>query len=101
MCAPLSSQLQTFDGTDYRYAPENFLNGLKARTIHQLGPEPTHSEQYRIWNIHRMALVATSLDGPSSSRFTSLSETDTQDWYIFFPTKFLKQFDSATIKFKA
>ena len=47
-----------------------------------------------------MALVATSLDGPASSWFSSLFETDTQDWSIF-STKFLKRFDSSTIKIKA
>ena len=30
--APLSSQLEIFDGTHYRYQPEQFLNGMKART---------------------------------------------------------------------
>ena len=45
--APLSSQLQTLDGTEYRNHPENFLNGIKAHTIYQLGPETTNSEQYR------------------------------------------------------
>ena len=88
-CAPLSSQLQTFDGTDYRYRPEIFLKGIEARTIYQLGREPTNSEQYRIWNSRRAAHVATFLDGPVSSWFKSLSETDTQDWSKF-PTKFLK-----------
>ena len=47
-----------------------------------------------------MALVATCLDDPASSLFNSLSEIDTQDCSIF-STKFLKQFHSATIKFKA
>ena len=41
MCAPFSSQLQTFDGTDYRHPPENVLNGITARTIYQHGPEPS------------------------------------------------------------
>ena len=56
-----------------------FLNGLKARTIYQLGPEPTNSEQYRIWNIQRMAPVETSLNGSASFWFNSRSETDKQD----------------------
>ena len=47
-----------------------------------------------------MTLVATSSDGPASSSFNSLDETDTIDWYIF-STKFPKQFDSETGKFKA
>ena len=46
-----------------------------------------------------MAFFATSLDGPASSWFNSLSESDTQDWSNF-STMFLKQFDSATINFK-
>ena len=41
-CAKLSSYSQTFDGTDYRYRPENVLNGITARSIHQLGPKPTN-----------------------------------------------------------
>ena len=47
-CAPLSSQLQTLDGTVCRYHPENISNGIKARTIYQFGPEPTNSGQYSI-----------------------------------------------------
>ena len=46
-----------------------------------------------------MALAETSLDGPASSWFNSLTEIDTQGWSIF-STKFLKHFDIATIKFK-
>ena len=65
-CAPLSSRLQIFDGTDYRYRPEQFLKGIKVRTIYQLGPEPTNPDQIHIWNVRRMALVATSPDGPAS-----------------------------------
>ena len=47
-----------------------------------------------------MALVATSVHGPGSSWFSSLSETDPQD-FSMFSTKCLKQIDSATIKFIA
>ena len=83
-----------------RYRPENFLNGIKARTMYQIGPILTNPEQYQIWSVRRMALVATSLDGPASSWFNSLSETDTHYWSNF-STKFRKQLDCATIKFKA
>ena len=76
------------------------MNGIKARSVYQPGPEPTNSEQYRIWNIRRMVLVATSLDGSASSWFKSPSETDNQDWSKF-STKFLIKSDSATMKFKA
>ena len=46
-----------------------------------------------------MAFAATSLDVRTSSCFNSRSETDTQDWFIL-STKFLKQLDSATKKYK-
>ena len=98
-CAPLPSQLQNFDDTDYRYRPEKFLNDIKALIVYQLAPESTNSKQFWIGNIRRMALVATSFDGPASSWFIGLSEINSQDWSLF-STKFLKQFDSATIKFK-
>ena len=71
MCSH-SNQLQNFDGSDYRYKPEQILNGIK--TIHQVGPDQQH-----IWHAHRTALVATSLDGLGSSWFNSLFEADTQD----------------------
>ena len=32
-CAPLPSEVQNIDGTDYRYRLESFLNGVKARTV--------------------------------------------------------------------
>ena len=98
-CSPLSTQLQIFDGTDYRYRLENALNVSKARTIDELGSEPTNLEQYRIWNIRRMALVSCVLDGTASSWFFSLSETYPQDW-LKFSTNFLKQYDSTTVKYK-
>ena len=47
-CAPLSSQLQISDSTDYRYRPEQFLTDIKTRTIYQLGPEPTNPHQKHI-----------------------------------------------------
>ena len=50
-CAPLSSQLQIFDSTDYRYRPQKLLNGIRARNIYQLGPEPTSSEQKHIRHV--------------------------------------------------
>ena len=78
-CAPLSSQLQFFGGTDFTYRPEHFLNGKKARTIYQLGPEPTIPDQKHISHVRRMVSVATALDGRASSCFNGLSEAVTQD----------------------
>ena len=77
--APLPSQLQVFGGTDYQHHPKNFVIGIKARTLHHLGTETTNSDQYRIWNIRRRAMVAISFDGPALSWFNSLSEIDTQE----------------------
>ena len=99
-CAPLSSRLQNFDGTDYRYRPDQFLNRKKARTFYQLSPEPSSPEQKHIWHVRRVALVATSLDGPVSSWFNSILEAGTQDWSTF-TLKLLKQFDSVTEQNKA
>ena len=90
--APLSSQFQIFDGTDYSYRPEQFVKGIKAETLCQLGPEPTSPDQKHIWHVGRMAFVAISPDIPSFSWFNSLSEADSQDWSTF-TMKFLKQFD--------
>ena len=98
-CAPLFSQLQIFDNTDYKYRPEQFVNAIKARTIHQLGPEPTSLDRKRIWHVRRMALFTTSLDGPAFSWFNSLSKTDTQHWSTF-TLKFHKQFDSVAAQQK-
>ena len=70
----------------------------KDRTIYQLGPKPTILEQDRIWILRRMALVAISFEGPASSSFNNLSETEMIPEIVFFSIKFLKQFDSATIK---
>ena len=75
------------------------MKDIKSRNLYQLCPEPTNSEEYRIWNIRGLALPATSFDSPASTWFNSVSETDGQDWFIF-STKFPKQFDSETIKFK-
>ena len=47
-----------------------------------------------------MALVATSLDVPTSLCFNSLSEADTQDWFTFM-LNFLKQLDCVTAQYKA
>ena len=99
-CAPLSSQSKTVDGSNYRNRPENFLNSFEARSIYELGLEPTCSEQYRIMNSRKLASVAISPDGPASSPFISLSKNDAYNCSIF-ATKFPEQLDSASIKFKA
>ena len=65
-CAACSSQLQSFDGTDYRYRPEQIFNGMKAHAVYQFGPEPTTPEQKCVWHLLAMALVATTKDGPPS-----------------------------------
>ena len=62
-CAPLSSQLQIVDGTDWRYRPEQFLKGMKTRTIHQPGPEPTSPNQKHIWHVRGLAFVDVFIDG--------------------------------------
>ena len=62
--ALLSSHLQLFDGTEYRYGPEQLLIVIKTCTFNQLGPEPISPEQKHIWHVRRMVSVATSLDGP-------------------------------------
>ena len=99
-CAPFSRQLQISVGTDYRYRPEQFLNGIKTRTIYQLAPEPTNPDQTHSRHVRRMALVATSLDGPAFSWFNSLSEADTQDWSTF-TLKIPKHSGSVTAQCKA
>ena len=53
--APNSSQFQIFDGIDYRNRPEQFLNGIKAGTLYQLGLEPTSPDQKHIWRARQMA----------------------------------------------
>ena len=64
ICAPLSSQLQIFDGTDHRYQPEQFLYRTKTRTFHQSGPEPTSPDQKHVWHVRGMAIVDVFTDGP-------------------------------------
>ena len=91
-CAPISSQLQVIDGTDSRYRPEHFLNGIKACTIYKLGLEPNKPDQKKIWHVRSMVLDATSLDDPTSSWFNGFSEADTQDWSTL-TVKFLDQFE--------
>ena len=101
LCAHLSSStLQLFDGTHYRYRPENNIGAIHAPTIYQLGPEPQDPTQRYIWHVRRMALVATSLDGPASTWYNTLTEKDKRDWPTFHSI-FLKQFDNITAQFKA
>ena len=63
---------------------EVFLKDITSGTIYEIGPELKKSQQYRIWNNCRRALIETSLDGPVSPWFNSLPETDPQDWYSFY-----------------
>ena len=98
-CAPFSGQLQIFEGTDYRYRPEQFLNGIKARTIYQLGPETTSPDQKHKWHVRRKALVTKCLDVSASGCFNSLPEADKQYWSTF-TIQFLKQFDIVTAQYK-
>ena len=98
--APLSSWLQIFDDTDYRYEPKQSLKELKARTIYQLGPEVTNQDQKRLRRVRGMAWVVTSLADATSSWPDSLSEADSEDWSNF-TLRFLKQLDSVRAQYKA
>ena len=97
--SPFSSHSQICNSNDYPYRPENFFIGIEASTIYQLGPKPTKLQQCLIWKIRKIIFFATYFHGPASSSLFSLLETHSKDWSIY-STKFLKQFDSATIKTK-
>ena len=99
-CAPLSGDLKPFDGTDYKYSPEQFLNAVQARATYQLGPEPIHPPYQYQWHVRRMALVATALTGPASTWFNSLPNDKKLDW-LTFTTAFFQQFDNVTAQFRA
>ena len=75
--APLSSQLQSFDGTDYRYRPKQFVVGINFQTVYQFGSRPTSPDQKHFEHVRRLALVTIFLDGLASSWSNSLSEADT------------------------
>ena len=62
LCDLLPCWLQFFDSTDFVYWTEQFHNGIEARNVCQLAPEPTSLDHKHIWHKHPMDLVATSLD---------------------------------------
>ena len=76
----VSSQLQTFDGIDYRYHLITFWVVVGLVLVWQLGPGPTISKQYRIWNLGRLNHFATYLDCLVSTWFATFYEADTGEW---------------------
>ena len=89
----ISERIQPFDGLDHNYAPEEYLQHIKARVTFSLGLQPTSENEYKFWHARRMAFIQCSLTGTSLSWYIRLNDTYKQDWHSFLQV-FQKQFSS-------
>ena len=82
-----------FTGTDSEYSVEDYLNGVTANLILNIGPEPISTPLHQNWIHRRTALIQTTLDGAAQKWFSVLPTDIKSDWKRF-TQDFSKMFDS-------
>ena len=88
-----SEPIKSFDGLDYNYTPEEYLQHIEARVTFSLGLQPTNAHEYKFWHARRIAFIQCSLTGTALSWYIRLNDTYKQDWHAFVQA-FKKQFSS-------
>ena len=88
-----SEPINSFDGLDHNYTPEEYLQHIEARVTFSLGLQPTSENEYKFWHARRMAFIQCSLTGTALSWYIRLINTQKQDWHVFVQV-FKKQFSS-------
>ena len=89
----ISEPIKPFDGLDYNYTPEEYIQHIEARVTFSLGLQPTSEHEYKVWHALRMAIIQCSLTGTALSWYICLNDTYTHDWHAFVQA-FKKQFSS-------
>ena len=59
----ISEPIKPFDGLDYNYTPEEYLQPFEARVTFFFGLQPTSEHEYKIWHARRMTFIQCSLTG--------------------------------------
>ena len=88
-----SEPIKPFDGLDYNYTPEEYLQHIEARVTLSLGLQPTSEHEYKFWHARRMAFIQCSLTGTALTWYLRLNDTYKQDWHAFVQA-LKKQFSS-------
>ena len=89
----ISQPIKPFDGLDYNYTPEEYLQHIEARFTFSLGLQPTLKHEYKFWHARRMVFIKCSLTATALSWYIRLNDTYKQDWHAFVQA-FKKQFSS-------
>ena len=71
----ISEPIKPFDGLDYNYTPEEYLQHIEARVTFSLGLQPTSENEYKFWHARRMAFIQCSLTGTALSWYIRLNGT--------------------------
>ena len=88
-----SEPINSFDGLDHNYTPEEYLHHIEARVTFSIGLQPTSENEYKFWHARRMAFIQCSLTGTALSWYIRLIDTYKQDWHVFVQV-FKKQISS-------
>ena len=59
----ISEPIEPFDGFDFYYTPEEYLQHFEARVTFSLGLQPTSEHESIFWHARRMAFIQCSLTG--------------------------------------
>ena len=79
----ISEPIKPFDGLDYKYTPEEYLQHIEARVTFSFGLQPSTSHEYKFLHARRMTFVQCSLTGTALSWYIRLNDTYKQDWSAF------------------
>ena len=90
---PMQQSLRLFDDTDPTYTTENFLNAITAKMLMTAGPEQTGSPFLEGWILKRIAMIQTSLIGPSQQWYSHLPLDIKKNWQTIC-REFQKTFDN-------
>ena len=76
--------MKPFDGLDYSYTPEKYLQQVEARLTFAIGEEhQINTVKYKSWHIRRMAFLQCSLIGTALDWYTNLHMSSKQQWNSF------------------
>ena len=71
----ISEPIKPFDGLDYNYTPEEYLQHIEARVTISLGLQPTSEHEYKFWHARRMAFIQCSLTGTALCWYIRSNDT--------------------------
>ena len=68
----ISKPIKLFDGLDYKYTPEEYLQHIAAHVTFSLGLQPTTSHEYKFWRARRTAFIQCSLTAQKNAYYAQV-----------------------------